>query len=139
MVATRIDNVVCAVVCGCLLFVGCGTDGDLAGVSGQVTLDGEPLVGASIEFIPTSNYGEPSSAVTDERGRYQLMRTFRQRGARPGEYLVVICTAGPTAGGTCTDEDATTERVPACYNTQTELVQTVEPGKNKFDFELVTR
>jgi hypothetical protein len=53
----------------------------------------------------------------------------------PGEHIVSIGTAG-----TFIDDEGyeveRKERVPAKYNTRTELKRTVQPGRNTIDFEL---
>ena len=48
---------------------------DLAAVRGTVTLDGIPVVGAYVQFIPNSlsgTSGPPSSGATDSSGNYTL-------------------------------------------------------------------
>ncbi len=119
----------------CLLMGGCGSDNDLARVKGKVTLNGEPLEGATVKFQPTAPGGSSSSGVTDADGRYELMYTFNTPGAMPGEHAVSIGTAG-----TFIDDEGCEvereERVPAKYNSQTKLKRTVQPGRNTFDFEL---
>ena len=119
----------------CLLVAGCGSDSDLAKVKGKVTLNGQPLEGATVEFQPTADGTAPSAGKTDAKGRYELMYTFDVRGVIAGEHIVSIRTAG-----TCFDDQGNEleqkERVPAKYNKRTELKRTVEPGRNKFDFEL---
>ena len=119
----------------CLLAAGCGSGDDLARVKGTVTLNGEPLANATVDFRPVAPEGSPSAGETDEEGRYELMYSFEKRGAAPGEYVVSIRTAG-----TYFDEQGNElereELVPPKYNTQSELKRTVEPGGNTFDFEL---
>jgi hypothetical protein len=119
----------------CPFITGCGSDSDLARVKGTVTLNGQPLEGAIVEFQPTTADGSPSSGQTDSKGRYELMYTFDTPGAIPGEHIVTIRTAG-----TSFDEDGNEmeqeERVPAKYNTHTALKRIVEPTSNTIDFEL---
>jgi hypothetical protein len=102
----------------------------LAKVKGKVTLNGKPLEGAIVQFQPTEEGGSPSAGKTDAQGRYELMHTFDQPGAMPGEHVVSIRTAAAYY-----DEEAE-ELIPAKYNSQTGLKRTVEPGRNTFDFEL---
>ena len=124
-----------APILGCLLLTGCGSDDDLARVKGKVTLNGQPLEGAVVKFQPTAPGGSASFGTTDADGRYELMSTFNTPGAIPGEHVVSIGT-----GGTDFDEEGyeieRQERVPAEYNSQTELKRTVEPGTNTIDFDL---
>jgi hypothetical protein len=119
----------------CLLMAGCGSGNDLAPVKGKVTLNGQPLEGATVEFQPTAEGGAPSAGKTDAKGRYELSYTFHTPGAMPGEHIVSIRTAETCFNGQG-NEIEREERVPAKYNTRTELKRTVEPGRNKFDFEL---
>jgi hypothetical protein len=104
-------------------------------VKGRVTLNGEPLEGATVEFQPRAEGGSPSSGVTDAHGRYELMYTFDTPGAMPGEHVVSIRTAG-TYFDDQGNELEREERVPPKYNSQTELRRTVKPGRDKFDFDL---
>ena len=56
-----------------LLIVGCGKSGsELAPVSGRVTLDGQPIVGARLRFQPEASGGSPSYGSTDQDGRFVL-------------------------------------------------------------------
>ena len=119
----------------CLLLLGCGSEDDLARVKGKVTLNGQPLEGAIVEFQPTAADGSLSAGQTDANGRYKLMYTFDTPGAMPGEHTVSIRTAG-TFFDDEGNEVEREERVPAKYNTQTELKRTVTPGRNTFNFEL---
>ena len=120
----------------CLLVAGCGGSGrELGKVKGTVTLGGQPLEGAEVTFQPTAKGTAPSAGTTDADGRYELMYTFDTKGAVPGEHVVTI-----TTGGTFFDDQGIEverpERVPAKYNTQTVLRETVKPGSNKIDFDL---
>jgi hypothetical protein len=119
-------------ILGCLILAGCGPGDGLARVNGTVTLNGEPLGGAIVQFQPVEEGGTPSAGKTDAKGRYELMHTFDQRGAVPGEHVVSIRTAAAYYD----EEGGGEERIPAEYNDRTELKRTVEPGSNTFDFEL---
>lgn len=119
----------------CLLTAGCGSDNGLATVTGTVTLDDQPLANATVQFRPTSSKRASSFGRTDDEGRYKLMRTVTTAGSMPGEYIVSIRTAD-TLFADGTDDTEQEERVPAKYNTKSELERTVEPGRNTFDFDL---
>ena len=131
----------------CLLVAGCDSGPGLAPVSGTVTMDGSPLAGAEVTFQPTFEGGSPSSAITDASGRYELKFTMKEKGALPGEHIVRITMAeeedadeGGVAGAGTTgeegDEEPSDERIPARYNTESELKRTVEKKSNTFDFPL---
>jgi hypothetical protein len=117
--------------------VGCGADGpELGLVSGRVTLDGQPLADARIEFQPTASGGSPSYGRTDAQGKFTLHFRRDQPGAMLGEHLVRVSTerqlSSEDPGGPATIP----ERVPSRFNSQTELKRTVEPEDNQFTIEL---
>jgi hypothetical protein len=84
-----------------------------APVSGKVTLNGQPLAGATVTFLPEMQAGaasapNPSTGVTGADGSYKLSTMASGRevidGAPPGNYKVVItknlASAGPGPGVT---------------------------------------
>ena len=81
------------------LFVGCGSPYSLHPVTGKVTLDGAPLVNASVTFHPAGTEGQPASGVTDANGAYRIrdVRPDADFGAEVGEYTVTIYWAPPPA------------------------------------------
>jgi hypothetical protein len=121
--------------CGVILpMIGCGPD-NVGQVSGTVTLDGQPLEGAFVEFQPVAG-NTPSRGITDAAGEYTLQYTRDIEGAELGEHTIRISTFN---GG---DPDAeppkprVPEKVPAEYNSRTTLKATVEKGSNEIDFDL---
>jgi hypothetical protein len=112
------------------LLAGCGGRSDLARVTGKVTLDGQPLVGAFIVFAPTKQ-GTSSRGKTDAVGNYEMMFTDREKGAWIGENLVRIETADVGPSGAWSKE-----RVPIVYNKNTTLKVDVKPRTNTFNFDL---
>ena len=62
----------------------------LTAVRGTVTLDGEPLAGATVTFAQQDGGGRSASAVTSDSGEYQLRYLPGYSGAIPGEYNVTI-------------------------------------------------
>src|SRR5882757_10120812 len=66
-------------------------------VTGTVTSQGKPVAGAAITFVPTSNEGEATSAITDSEGKYALTTWQAGDGARPGEYRVKVSKQEETA------------------------------------------
>ena len=131
----------------CLLSAGCDTGPGLAPVEGTVTLDGTPLAGAEVEFQPTAPDTRPSVGVTDASGHYELRYTMNEKGALLGEHIVRIrmgedADPDDVGGGAApkTDEAADDEesgqRIPARYNVDSELKETVKSGSNTIDFAL---
>jgi len=118
---------------------GCGGGGpELGSVEGTVTLDGQPLANAIVNFEPADEAGNRSSydGETDESGHYVLHATASQKGAELGDYTVHITLPELAAD----DPNAkTAPRIPAKYNTQSELKATVKDGKNTFDWPLTSK
>jgi hypothetical protein len=119
------------------VFAGCGESrGDLAPVTGNVKLDGQPLPGALIQFVPLEGKGVVSTGRTDDSGNYEMMATRTAMGASRGENEVRITTFEiEDQGG---KQKVIRERVPTKYNSASELKVTVKPGRNKLDFDLAT-
>ncbi len=109
---------------------------DVGVVTGVVTLDGAPLVDASVEFSPKS--GRPSNALTDADGRYSLMYLNNVPGALIGTHTVRIST-----GRYATQPDGSSipvpEKLPAKYHAKSTITKEVTAGKNQFDFELTSK
>jgi hypothetical protein len=84
-----------------LLVAAAGCDGRRTPVpvEGTVTLDGNPVEGATVTFhlLGDDKEGRPATGQTDKTGTFHL-KTGTEAGARPGEYKVVIVKsvlAGP--------------------------------------------
>ena len=125
------------VVLGLVTVAGCGGNADLGTVAGVVTLDGQPLANATVEFIPTDD-GEMRSSydgTTDASGRYELYFSAGKAGAAPGAYSVHIWPPEPN------DESPPqpAPQLPPRYNARTELTATVDRGDNVVNFELASR
>jgi len=74
-----------------LLLQGCGGAAGFVPVSGKVTLDGQPLEGASVQFHPKEAEAEGSYGKTDAEGKYTLKRASDDAtGAAVGEHDVTI-------------------------------------------------
>jgi hypothetical protein len=116
-----------------ILGTGCGSDGlNLAPVNGTVTLDGKPVKGASVEFIPQAPGGSVAYGTTDENGNYSMYFGSSGTGAVVGRSLVRITSDDQVSvGGT---SYARKEVFPQKYNANSELFVDVVSGSNKFDF-----
>lgn len=118
------------------LFIGCakGDRPDLARVKGTVKVDGQPTPRLLVTFGPIS--GRPSTAVTNDKGEYTLEYMYQVPGAKVGQHVVSITTyfeddASPEAL-------KNKEKIPAKYNSKSELKEEVKPGQNVIDFDLKT-
>ena len=132
---------------------GCGTRRDLGWVSGRITLDGNPVDGAHIEFTPVLE-GRPSAGTSDSTGSYVLSYKGSVKGARIGEHDVTMTTfreeltvVEPTGDEEPTDsngrEDSIkiipgrAEEIPEKYAKE-KIRVTVEPGSNTINLELTS-
>ena len=140
-----------------LVIAGCGPKGSglrVEYVEGIVTLDGQPLEGASVTFIPKTEGGtiEAASGYSNEKGVYKLssMNGDPEKGAVAGEYIVNVSKVeidDPTAGMSYEQRTMMTGNTPIVTQTQilpaiyqdrmnSPLSATVNKGKNKIDLEL---
>jgi len=121
-----------------VLLLGCGGGSgvDTSGVHGTVTMDGQPLANAYLEFIQSGT--RPAYGKTDSSGNYTLEYTASQTGAVPGEYKVKINTGDEANLGLDGEMvPAVKETVPSKYNSETTLTFTVVDGEsNVANFEL---
>jgi hypothetical protein len=121
----------CAVWTAAILLAGCSNG--LNEVTGKVTLDGQPVRGLQVQFVPNDpSMGTTAIGYTQADGTYKLHYPGSKTGAPPGEYTVRI-TGGE--GG----EPGQQRRVAPRYNSQSKLTATVKPGPNTFDFEVASQ
>ena len=155
-------------LCLLLVLAGCSPKGPVipkvAAVTGTVTLDGQPLAGASVSFSHPS--GASGVAITDAKGHYELTSYHgprsEARGVVPQDYQVIISKLVPPKGMTQKEYQAKVDAAntiastgvvlspqqqpptlrqllaPQYSNTaKTELKASVtDKGKNQFDFAL---
>ena len=141
----------------CLLAVvslGCGPRGPSLGqVTGTVTLDGKPLPGVSVTFMPES--GGVASGITDASGKYEITHSDG-KGAPVGKNKVAVKTmnapaaavdisqlpsdspeyAKMMASGGADYAKTVTEPIPEKYNAKTELQFDVKSGSQVIDLPL---
>ena len=95
--------------------VGCGGS-RTSPVTGTVLLDGKPLVGAMVQFVPQGT-GRDATGETDKSGNF-TMSTFQPKdGVVQGEYKVMIAppaaTADPVAYASAEEAMAAASKAPA--------------------------
>jgi len=112
----------------------------LAAVSGTVTLAGQPVGNAELQFTPIDvelvdgTYGGSSGfAETDAEGRYTA-HTGREPGLQPGTYRVQISKTD------FDDTGAEKNTIPAEYNTRSKLeIEVVANEATTHDFALQSK
>ena len=118
-----------------MLVTGCnwGTP-ELGTVTGTVTMDGEPLKDAQVEFQPQRRF-PPSYGTTDSLGHYELQYTKDKPGAVVGTHTVRITTQ-TTGRDESGNEIQVPQRVPEKYNDRSQLIKRVQSGENVISFAL---
>lgn len=113
---------------------GCGGSGGptVLSVSGTVTRDGQPLVGADVMFLPER--GAPSSGKTDASGHFTLTFNDGRPGAAPGKHQVLITVPGPEPPPPTGQEKMPVKAQPSVeFRRQAEVKA---DGENKLAFEV---
>jgi hypothetical protein len=129
------------------LALGCGDGRKVGTVSGKVTLDGQPLAGARINFQPEGeglksvNTGVGSYGQTDANGEYSLtLIDDSARGAIVGKHRVMIRKiTGPAPAEGKDPDRPSPDLVPAEYNLKSTLTFEVQPGHNTKNWELLSK
>jgi hypothetical protein len=114
-------------------------------VTGQVTLDGQPVAAADVAFLPSPSTPDavPAQAVTDENGRFEVVSLFdqgrtSQAGMTAGTYGVQVTQLKPPPSNAGLSQ-APRNMLPQKYASPATsgLSATVVPdGENQFIFEL---
>src|SRR5437762_8177513 len=77
-----------AMLLAAAVFAGAGCSGNV-GIKGKVTLDGQPVEGASVQFVPVDG-GRPAFGTTDASGVFTLSTIKQGDGTSKGEYKVTV-------------------------------------------------
>ncbi|MEQ1829100.1 MAG: carboxypeptidase regulatory-like domain-containing protein [Pirellula sp.] len=112
---------------------GCGGP-QFGNVSGQVTMDGQPLPDVAVRFEDEG--GSATIARTDKSGNYVMRYTIDQIGAPVGKHKVTIITPAPVTEGT---GERYKELLPPEYNRKSTLTADVKPGKQTIDWKLKSK
>jgi hypothetical protein len=73
---------------------GCGGEDGPVPVEGVVRLNGAPVAGATVSFLPEGG-GRPAVGATNRDGRFRLTTFESGDGALPGRYRVVVTKVEP--------------------------------------------
>ncbi len=75
-----------------LLLLGGCSDSEVKSVTGRVTLNGQPLAGAQVQFCPPAGVDLPSyAAISDVDGRFAVFKDPRPGlGLKAGRYVVLV-------------------------------------------------
>ncbi len=124
-----------------VLICGCGSGGNVASVSGKITLGGQPLADATVTFQPVQVANGPALATTgsvgktNADGRYELRVIATDKpGAAVGEHRVTISTSSADPGNDA--QLPTGERVPPAWRDGSQLFTVPEVGTSQADFAI---
>ena len=124
---------------------GCGDAGRVT-VGGAVTLDGSPVPGVTITFLPTKETAAPAAGgIVGKNGTYEVAFTGAPS---TGTYRVeirglerktgkMIPAPPPFNPGALIEESF--EAIPDRYNKQSTLTVELKRGDNRRDFVLTTK
>ncbi|ADB18536.1 hypothetical protein Psta_3881 [Pirellula staleyi DSM 6068] len=135
------------VACFALITTGCGSSG-MVQVAGVVTLDGQPVEGAAVMFMPAE--GRPAEGYTDATGNFLLQTQTPGDGVAPGVYRVTVVKT--KVYGVEVNEDGTSGAFnPAAFREEflvpkkysmpdtSGLEYTIEPGMASLKLELTSK
>jgi len=136
---------------GVLLAAGCSSKGPNLPpqypVSGTINMDGKPLTGAGIMFLPRGETrGTGAFGMSDGAGNYSLKTDHGGAGAPEGEYAVTISKVvnrdgTPYVPKPDVAEAGERETLPGTYSNSmnTVLTATVPKGGKTINFELKSK
>jgi hypothetical protein len=78
---------------------GCGGNKPIP-VNGVVKLDGKPVEGAAVTFIPETGKTPNASGMSDKDGTFRLTTLKPNDGAYPGSYKVIVTYQEPYEAAT---------------------------------------
>lgn len=122
----------CAIFICASVLPGCGND--RMGVSGTVTVDGQPLQTGTINFRPAEGTSGNSAGAGIIDGKYEVLS---DKGIKPGTYKVTIQGFRQT-GRKVRDAQMgmVDETIPIGFKEAGQLEVTVDSGNTTHDFEL---
>jgi hypothetical protein len=117
-----------------LTVAGCGKKSSRqVPVVGTVTLDGDPVGGALVVFMPTEDSpGQGGFARTGPDGKFEIKHELNGPGLVPGTYKVTVGGSPPMMDGQ-SGEPVPSKKVPGRYGDPMSTPLThikVEPGKS---------
>ena len=126
-------------VCWAISAIGCGSSDGRYPVSGDVTLQGQPLASGAIIFESSDGGSRGGTTITD--GKYSLPA---DQGLLPGTYVVRVSAVqsqaevtGPPGPEAVAIERANKDVVPDEFNSKSTLKHEVGPDKpTEFDIAI---
>ncbi|MEW4562375.1 hypothetical protein AB1K70_07610 [Bremerella sp. JC770] len=115
--------------------VGCQqNEFETAPIHGTITLNGEPVQGARVLFIPSNKKTKAAGGETDRNGQYEIRFTGTQMGSTIGPHRVKVMYEPESGGRERAGRKSTPKISPKFLNGNVEVE--VQDTDNVFDFEL---
>ena len=112
--------------------VGCGGGLGTVPVSGTVTVDGNPMEGVIIQFLPDDPSGMAASGTTDGSGAFKLTTEINGDGALPGSYKVTVSKFEVKDDGVPENLDMESEEdMDAAYGALDNMGEETKPTEDK--------
>lgn len=124
------------------ILIGCGERNTLAPVDGVLKLDGKPVPGVEVHFIPEvdieAKTPPASRGLTDAQGTFSLSTDRGETGAVVGKHTVIIQYPPPTSRD---ERPPSGPRVPLLYQSflETPIHVEVKPEANTVPINLKSR
>ena len=138
----RVGLAASVLLCAVVLLSGCGSGSPTA--EGTVSLDGTPVDGGIIAFIPVGDAeGEgkrPAASGEIKAGKYNVDAAHK---LKTGKYRVEIRWPKPTGKKSKDPDiptgDETKEAIPKKYNVESKKEEEVKSGSNTFNYTLTKK
>jgi len=114
-----------------ILIAGCGSDVEMATVTGTVTSGSDPVSNLQVTFEPVDGENGTAMGFTDDKGEYTLLFPGNKQGAPLGDYLVRLSVAENEEA-----EGGQPVEIPPAYGSDSQIKRTVVSGSNVFNFDL---
>jgi hypothetical protein len=128
-----------------MALVGCGSTASgpaTIPVTGEVTLNGQPVAGADVAFMPRVERPDlvPAQAITDDTGRFEVVSLFDQgrttsTGMLPGAYSVSITQLEQPPSSARPPRNLLPEKYAAPESSELSA-EVASEGEHHFKFEL---
>ena len=122
-------------VCVTMFILGCGGSSvpQLGSVSGTVTKGDQPVSGVKVTFAPKEE-GRPSSGLTDDQGKFDLMYNVDEKGAVIGMHTITLAPVDDEENYEDGDEDGEGNEDKAITDYRSEVE--VKSGDNTFELDI---
>lgn len=123
----------------CLFVMGCGdgkSNPPTSAAKGKLTLKGEAVEGATIQFLPSSPDGKVASAKSEADGTFVLSTFETGDGAMPGQYKVTVRKLVAVEQGVQKDGEHAGE--PAFVNKDMLPKKYMSTDSSKLEFEVTS-